>query len=63
LKIFWARHDPTERKEAQYKSAIFYHNEEQRRLAEESKEEHFKILNKEIVTEILPASTFYNAEQ
>jgi peptide methionine sulfoxide reductase msrA/msrB len=48
----------------QYRSAIFYHNEEQRQLAEKSKE----ALNKSgrfpdpIVTEILPFTTFYEAE-
>ena len=44
-------------------SAIFYHNEEQKRLAEETKEAHQKTLTKSIVTRITEASTFYEAEK
>ncbi len=49
---------------AQYRSAIFYHDEEQKRLAEESKREleasgHFK---KPVVTEIIAFTRFYPAE-
>jgi peptide-methionine (S)-S-oxide reductase len=46
----------------QYKSIIFYHNDEQKRLAEESKERLEAELNDKIFTEIIPASTFYLAE-
>jgi peptide-methionine (S)-S-oxide reductase len=48
----------------QYRSAIFYRNEEQRRLAEASKQEveRTKTFQQPIVTEILPASEFYPAE-
>ncbi|MBI4120294.1 MAG: peptide-methionine (S)-S-oxide reductase MsrA [Parcubacteria group bacterium] len=71
LKIFWEIHDPTTPNRqgsdigAQYRSAIFYHNGEQGRLARESKEElersgEFK---KPIVTKIAPASTFWRAEE
>ena len=43
-----------------YMSAIFYHNEDQKRLAEESKMREEK--SKKIRTEILPLDKFYNAE-
>ena len=48
----------------QYRTAIFYHSEEQRQSAESSKEEMERsgIYNDPIVTEITPASTFYKAE-
>ncbi|KMY66142.1 hypothetical protein AAU61_19135 [Desulfocarbo indianensis] len=69
LEVFWRNIDPTA-KDAQfcdhgnqYRSAIFYHDEEQRRLAEESKQ---KIVESgrfaEIHTQIAAASTFYPAE-
>ncbi|SOC23939.1 peptide-methionine (S)-S-oxide reductase [Ureibacillus xyleni] len=70
LEIYWMQIDPTDdggqfhdRGES-YKTAIFYHSEEQRILAEKSKQMlaesgRFK---KTIVTEILPASIFYIAE-
>lgn len=71
LKVFWDIHDPTSLNKqgpdsgTQYRSAIFYHTDEQRILAEKSKEEldisdEFK---QPIVTEIVPASTFYPAEE
>jgi len=44
-------------------SAIFYHNEEQKCIAEKTKEEHQKTLAKPIVTHIIKADTFYNAEE
>ncbi|WP_139922093.1 peptide-methionine (S)-S-oxide reductase MsrA [Hymenobacter sp. DG01] len=70
LEVFWKTHDPTtlNRQGAdvgtQYRSAIFYHNDEQRRLAEEYK----KKLNaahafpNPVVTEIVPLQKFYVAE-
>jgi peptide methionine sulfoxide reductase msrA/msrB len=70
LDIFWKQIDPTDPggqfvdRGQQYRSAIFYHNEEQKALAKESKAE----LNKSgrykspIVTEIIKASKFYKAE-
>lgn len=70
LEVFWGTHDPTTLNRqggdagTQYRSVIFYHDEEQRRLAEDYK----KKLNDEhafpnpIVTEISPAPTFYPAE-
>jgi len=64
LKIFWKAdgHDPTFNQSRQYMSAIFYHNDEQRRLAEKSRDEYEKEKQKKTVTEIIPAGTFYNAE-
>lgn len=68
LEIFWAAHDPTtlNRQGAdvgtQYRSTIMYHSEAQKKAAEESKkkaQEHFKT---PIVTEIVPISIFYKAE-
>jgi peptide methionine sulfoxide reductase msrA/msrB len=70
LDIFWKQIDPTDSggqfvdRGQQYRSAIFYHSEEQKALAEKSKSE----LNKSgryknpIVTEIIKASKFYKAE-
>ncbi len=70
LDVFWRQINPTDPsgqfvdRGPQYRSAIFYHNEEQKRLAEESKEELTKSgrFHKPIVTEILKATTFYKAE-
>ena len=71
LDVFWHNIDPTTPNRqfcdvgTQYRSAIFYHNETQKRLAEESKkalEESGQIKGK-IVTEIVPASEFYPAEE
>jgi peptide methionine sulfoxide reductase msrA/msrB len=70
LDYFWKHVDPTDAggqfvdRGAQYRSAIFYHNEEQKRLAEESKEALNKSgkFNKPIVTEILKFTKFYEAE-
>jgi peptide-methionine (S)-S-oxide reductase len=70
LDLYWPQIDPTDdggqfqdRGES-YRTAIFYHNEQQRQLAEESKREveqsgRFK---KPIVTKILPSAPFYPAE-
>jgi peptide-methionine (S)-S-oxide reductase len=70
LQVFWKTHDPTtlNRQGAdtgtQYRSVIFYHNEEQRQLAEAYKEQltSAKAYTKPIVTEILPVKSFYKAE-
>lgn len=70
LDVFWHNIDPTDGggqfcdRGSQYRSAVFYHSEDQRRLAEESKADLQArgMLPKPIVTEILPASTFYRAE-
>ncbi|MCX7668116.1 MAG: peptide-methionine (S)-S-oxide reductase MsrA, partial [Atribacterota bacterium] len=70
LHIFWQNIDPTDPggqfvdRGSQYRTAIFYHTESQRVAAEKSKEalEKSGRFSKPIVTEILPASTFYPAE-
>ena len=70
LEIFWKTHDPTTFNRQgndvgpQYRSAIFYHNDGQRRLAENYKKklEEAGIWDKPIVTEITPYSKFYQAE-
>lgn len=70
LDIFWRHVDPTDPggqfvdRGAQYRSAIFYHDEEQKRLAEESKRELQQSgrFQKPIATEILALKTFYAAE-
>jgi methionine-S-sulfoxide reductase len=71
LDVFWRNIDPTTPNGqfadvgSQYRTAIFYHGEEQKRLAEASKEKLAKsgIFNKPVVTEIVPASKFYEAEE
>lgn len=70
LEVFWQVHDPTtlNRQGAdvgtQYRSAIFYHNDEQKQKAEHYKTELNKsgAFNNPIVTEIAPFSKFYPAE-
>lgn len=70
MEVFYGTHDPTtlNRQGAdvgtQYRSAIFYHNESQKMLAEEikSKLNGAKAFPNPIVTEISPATTFYKAE-
>jgi peptide methionine sulfoxide reductase msrA/msrB len=70
LDAFWKHIDPTDGggqfvdRGAQYRSAIFYHDEEQKRLAEKSKEALGKSgkFKKPIVTEVLPFTKFYDAE-
>jgi len=71
LNIFWRQIDPTDSegqfadRGSQYKTAIFYHNEEQRIAAEKSKKEleESKKFDDPIVTEILPILNFYPAEE
>ena len=69
LNAFWSMHDPTtvDRQGwdlgSQYRSAIFFHDQEQERLATASRDEHQKPLPRPIVTEIVPASRFYDAEE
>ena len=70
LNVFWRNIDPTTLNRqfadagTQYRTAIFYHNEEQKQSAESSKREMEQsgIHDDSIVTEIIPASTFYKAE-
>jgi len=71
LEIYWQQIDPTDDggqffdRGPQYRTAIFYHNEKQKALAEQSKRklEESGIFKKPIVTKILPAQTFYPAEE
>ncbi len=70
LDIFWRHIDPTDPdgqfadRGPQYRTAIFYHDEEQKRIAEQSKEglERSGKFKKPIVTSIIKFSTFYEAE-
>lgn len=70
LDVFWKQIDPTDPngqfvdRGSQYRSAIFYHTKEQKRLAEKSMDDLQKSgrFTKPIVTEILPASQFFKAE-
>lgn len=62
LAVFWSIHDPTTLNRqgfdagSQYRSAIFYHNEEQKKLALATKPQN-------AVTEIVPATKFWRAEE
>ncbi|MEF3351798.1 peptide-methionine (S)-S-oxide reductase MsrA [Paenibacillus sp. GYB006] len=70
LELYWPQIDPTDPdgqfhdRGSQYRTAIFYHNERQQELALQSKKEVADSgrFDKPIVTEILPAETFYPAE-
>lgn len=71
LEIFWAHHDPTTRNRqgpdigTQYRSALFYHSPEQEAAARASKEklERSGRHRREIVTEIVPAGSYYPADE
>lgn len=73
LKVFWERHNPTTKNQqgndmgTQYRSGIYYYTEEQRALAEATKEQFAKNIkdvgsSREISTEIIEAPKFYYAE-
>ena len=70
LQVFWENHDPTQLNRqgpdfgTQYRSVIFYHSPAQRELAQSAKTalEKSGRLSRPIVTEILAATTFYQAE-
>lgn len=71
LNVFWENHNPTTPNQqgpdigSQYRSVIFYHSEEQEKLARASKASLEKSgkWKKPIVTEIVPAQEFYKAEE
>jgi peptide-methionine (S)-S-oxide reductase len=71
LDVFWANHDPTTPNSqgpdfgTQYRSVIFYHTPEQQAAAQASKEklEASGRFRRPIVTQIVPAATFYRAEE
>ena len=70
LEVFWETHDPTTLNRqgndigTQYRSGVFYHNQEQKEKAEQYKAalDKSEAFNKPIVTEITPFTTFYRAE-
>ena len=70
LNVFWENHDPTQLNRqgpdfgTQYRSAIFYHSPEQEQAARASKQalEESRQFSRPIVTQIVPAVTFYEAE-
>ena len=69
LRTFWNMHDPTTVNRqgpdfgSQYRSVIFFHNDEQQRAVIKSKDEFQAKLNEPIVTEIIKATAFYKAEE
>ena len=71
LNIFWSIHDPTQLNRqgadigTQYRSVIFYHNENQKQIAKKSKNKQQKTgkYKKPITSEITPAKEFYPAEE
>jgi len=71
LDVFWTQIDPTDKegqfadKGSQYRTAIFYHDEEQKRVAEISKKnlDDSGKFKKPVATEIRPYTTFYPAEE
>ncbi len=71
LEIFWKNHDPTTLNRqgpdhgSQYRSAVFFHNAEQEKAAKASKEKLAKSgqYERPIVTEIVPATEFWRAEE
>ncbi|MBX3112792.1 MAG: peptide-methionine (S)-S-oxide reductase MsrA [Fimbriimonadaceae bacterium] len=68
LRVFWELHDPTQLNRqgpdygSQYRSAVFYHDEEQKAAAEASKAWAQEFFTKPIATRIEPATTFWVAE-
>jgi peptide-methionine (S)-S-oxide reductase len=70
LEVFWRTHDPTTKDSqgwdvgSQYRSAIFYHTDTQRKLAESYKRkiDAANVFPRPLVTEIVPYTTFYTAE-
>ncbi len=71
LKVFWSNHDPTTPNRQgpdigkQYRSAVFFHTPEQEAAAKSMKEklQDSGLFKRKIVTEIVPASTFWKAEE
>jgi peptide-methionine (S)-S-oxide reductase len=68
LKVFWENHDPTTLNRqgpdwgSQYRSAIFFHSPEQEAVARASMAEAQKTRKRPIVTQIVPAAQFFEAE-
>ena len=71
IQLFWENHNPTTLNRqgpdvgTQYRSAVFFHDSEQEDIAKRTKDELDKssIFSQPIVTEIVPAQTFYRAEE
>ena len=69
LNVFWSNHNPTTLNRqgpdigSQYRSSIFYYSPEQKEQAERSKSEAQAHFPRPIVTEIVPAATFWRAEE
>ena len=69
LKVFWEKHDPTQGMRqgndvgTQYRSVIYYHDEQQRKTAAEVLEEMQAYYDEPIVTELSPAVAFYAATE
>ncbi|HOC78299.1 MAG TPA: peptide-methionine (S)-S-oxide reductase MsrA [Methanofastidiosum sp.] len=71
LELFWSIHDPTTLNRQgpdignQYRSIVFYHSEEQKNMAIYIKDklEKSKRFSRKIVTEIIPSTVFYKAEE
>ncbi len=68
LEVFWRKHDPTRTgygrgPGGQYRSAIFVHDEEQRRAAEASRDAAQPRFSRPIVTQIVEAPRFWRAEE
>jgi len=63
LQVFWSSHRPTQPPwSRQYMSVIFYHDEQQRQLAIESKAREVERLGQTVYTEVVPFDRFYRAE-
>jgi len=62
LSMFWSSHNPTVPHKRQYMSAIFYYSDDQRQLAAETMKEEQRRHNATILTNILPAGKFTEAE-
>jgi peptide-methionine (S)-S-oxide reductase len=63
LDIFWKTHNPCASSYSrQYMSAVFYHNEQQREIAERTRDREAAAHSKRIATQLLPLTAFYRAE-
>lgn len=63
LDVFWSSHNPVSPAySSQYRSVVFYHNEEQKQLAMQSRSNQAMRLGTRVFVEIVPAETFYPAE-
>jgi len=68
IDVFWRQIDPTDAfgqfadRGRQYQTAIFYHDDEEKQIAEDSKRRIQRLFEKPVQTQILPAAVFYPAE-